>query len=245
MKSLLRIFVFLGLFPVSLSAQNLVPRDTTIVFEPSQPLINPSASYSAPRNAWGFDIMLSNNGFGGGGFFRREVTDELSWFITLAVSDVKDDAEVEYYTYWGQSFVPGKKNRLLMVPLVAGVQYRLFKDDIMDNFRPYISAGIGPSMMFVSPYSVTKTYDIPGGGTMSTTEQIEFFSSLKQGRARFTVGGYIGAGAYFGLDRGTLSGLSVRYYYVPFIKGIEILEDRLAVKEFGGFYITLNFGSLF
>ena len=39
-------------------------------------------------------------------------------------------------------------------------------------------------------------------------------------------------------------GLSIRYYFVPFPQGIEVLSDR-RIKNFGGFYITLNVGSFY
>jgi len=237
-----RIFylAFLAVTP-PLIAQHPVG-DTTIVFTPSQPdLIRPN-SYQSPPDAWGFDIMLSNNGFGAGGFYRHEFSETLSGIVTLALSDVKDDAEVEYFDYFGNSIVPGKKNRLIMIPLMAAAQLRLFKDDIMDNFRPYVSAGIGPTLMFVAPYSFTRTISDSSVGSFEFTEEVEFFQSLKYGQAEYTIGGYLSAGAYFGAPYGTLMGFSIRYYFVPFPGGIEVM-DGVRVKNFGGFYITLNIGS--
>ncbi|HEX9613881.1 MAG TPA: hypothetical protein VGA55_00150 [Bacteroidota bacterium] len=220
--------------------------DTTIVFQPSQPDLIRTDAFEQPSSAWGFDIMISNNGFGAGGFYRHEFSSEFSGILTLAISDVKDDAEVEYFDYWGDSFVPGKKNRLIMIPLIAGVQYRLFRDDIMENFRPYISGGIGPTMMFVAPYSYAKTFvDSSLGLVVPYSEEVEFFESLGSGQAKYTIGGYVAAGAYFGSPFGTLVGLSLRYYFVPFPNGIEIMEGVPPVKNFGGFYITLNIGSFY
>lgn len=228
--------VLLFLLVVNLQAQDPLTSDTTIVFRPSKPDPINASSYKPLRNAWGIDLLISNNGFGLGGFWRHEFTDQVSGLVSLAISDVKDEGEVEFYNqFTGQTFVAGKKNRLLMFPVSIGVQYRLFKDDIVDNFRPYISAALGPTMIFVAPYSIQHT---------NTVEQIEFFNSLKYGQARYTLGGYIGGGAYFGLDKGTLSGISFRYYFIPFKNGIEILDNGF-VKQFGGFFITLNFGSMY
>ncbi|MBI2620081.1 MAG: hypothetical protein HYW57_08380 [Ignavibacteriales bacterium] len=233
------------MFPVILAGQEREMPDSTIVFQPIRPELIRQSSYSPPSHAWGFDIMISNNGFGAGGFYRHQFSGVLSGIATLAISDVKDDAEVEYFDYFGNSFVPGKKNRLLMIPLIFGAQYRLFKDDIMDNFRPYLSAGLGPTMMFVAPYAYTRTTTGPSGEQFTDSEEVEFFSSLKYGQARYTVGGFLSAGAYFGAPYGTLMGLSFRYYLVPFPKGIEIIEGTSPVKNFGGFYITLNIGSFY
>jgi hypothetical protein len=226
-------------------AQDFPRRDSSLVFTPANPNLIQKAAYEPFRNAWGVDIMLSNNGFGAGAFLRHEFTDELSGFVQLAISDVKDDGEIEYFNqYTGQSYTPGKINRLLLVPLTVGMQYRLFKDEIVDNFRPYVSAGLGPSAIFVAPYSNPQKVTDPVFGTLTYYEQIDFFKSLKKGQFKYTLGAYIGAGAYFGLDRGTLTGVSIRYYYVPYQQGIESMEG-VRIKRFGGFYITLNFGSLY
>ena len=237
--------LFATMYPCTIAAQELPLRDSTYVFTPSNLDLIQRATYDPLRSAWGIDILISNNGFGGGAFMRHEFSDVLAGFISFAISDVKDDGEVEYYNqFTGQSFIPGKKNRMLLFPLVLGAQYRLFKDEIVDNFRPYIGFGIGPSMVFVSPYSSTRQIRGPQGEVLTYSEQVEFFNSLKYGKAHYTLGGYVGGGAYFGLDKGTLSGISFRYYFVPFKNGIESLEN-IYIKTFGGFYITLNFGSFY
>jgi len=223
------------------NAQVKDSRDSAIVFQPSSITLAAQPSYKPMLNAWGFDILVSNNGFGAGVFFRHEYTEELAGFLSFAISDVKADGEVERFDYWtGQSMIYNKANRLLYLPLVLGVQYRLFKDDIVDNFRPYLTAGIGPSLVFVAPYSIyhqeTENY--------GWDEQIEFFSSLKSGQARYTLGGYIGCGAYFGLDRGTISGLNIRYYFSPYPAGIEVLRGSY-LKSIGGLFISLHFGSFY
>lgn len=221
---------------VPATAQYRLPTDTSIVFIPSNPnLIRPD-NYKSSVKAWGLDILFSNNGFGLGVFYRHEITDEYSWLINFLISDVKNDAEVEQYDYWsGQNYILGKLNRLLLMPLMASVQYRLFKDDIADNFRPFITAGIGPTMVYVSPYA---TYDSLG------QHLIDFFTSLKYGKMRYTLGGFIGAGAYFGSEKGTITGLNVRYLWAPFPNGIEVMQGGY-MKNFGGLFITLTLGSLF
>ncbi|MBI3006044.1 MAG: hypothetical protein HYY49_11620 [Ignavibacteriales bacterium] len=223
----------------------VLPADTTIIFQPANPEILRKSLYQPLLNAWGFDLLISNNGFGAGIFYRRELSDEFAGFLNLAISDVKDEAEFERYDYLGNPFVYGKKNRLLFFPLAAGIQYRLFTDDIVDNFRPYVTAAIGPTMVFVAPYSRRETFPLPGGGTATSDEPIEFFSSLKSGQAKYTLGGFIGFGAYFGMEKGSLSGINIRYYIAPFPNGIEVMYGGGIIRNFGGFYITLNFGSLY
>ena len=204
--------------------------DSTIVFEsPEQELTKPV--HSSMNDAWGVDILLSNNGFGLAGFYRRQYSRVFFGTVTFGIAESKDDNEVEYYDYFGQSFVPGKINRFVMLPLLFGVQYRLFADDITDSFRPYLNAGVGPTLVLAAPYDK------------------EYFSSFGYARSHYTVGGYVGVGAFFGSDMGSLSGINIRYYFIPFSSGIESLQDATGrigkKKDFGGFFITINLGSLF
>jgi hypothetical protein len=219
--------------------------DTSIIFTPSNPnLFATSGRYSLTTHAWGFDLSLSNNGFAAGMFLRREFTGNLAGTLSLSISDVKAEGEMDFFDSFGQSYVPGKANRLLLLPLFVSMQYRLFEDDITDSFRPFVSAGLGPCMVYVAPYSRTYVDTLSNNVIYSHTDLIEFFTSLKSGQPRYTLGGYIGAGAHFGLDRTTLTGLSVRYTFVPFPDGIEVLSNSL-VRDVGGFYITLHFGSFY
>jgi hypothetical protein len=205
--------------------------DTDIVFEsPNKNLIT-SQQTASLVDAGGVDILFSNDGFGIGGFYRHQYTDELFGTLSIGFSEAKDANEVEEVTIYGQTFVPGKINRFLLIPLHIGVQYRLFADEILDNFRPYVNAAVGPTMVFATPYSR------------------EFFNSLSYGQAHYTAGGFVGFGAYFGSDRGTLTGVNIRYYYEYFQQGIDSMQNGDGTiekkKDFGGFFITLNFGSPF
>ena len=243
-----RAFLFLGIIFVLCTgafAQYTAAPDTTIIFTPSNPNLIRPQSYTPTTKAWGLDLLMSNNGFGLGVFYRYEFSDELSLMGNFAISDVKDEAEFEQYDYYGNSFVPGKKNRLLMMPLTVGIQYRLFKDDIVDNFRPFINAGFGPTMVYVSPYARPINYYF-SDGTYAYTDpgKIDFFTALKYGKMRYTLGGFIGAGVYFGMEKGTLTGLSVKYFLAPFPDGIEVMEGGF-IRNFGGLFITITFGSMF
>lgn len=242
LRALFALAVAATAVPNLVTAQEPSRPDTAIVFRPFKPQLVTEALFQQRMTAWGFDLLISENGFGLGGFYRREFSDDLAGTITFAISDVKDDGEVEYVNYYGQSYVPGKKNRLVMLPLMFSVQYRLFRDDIVDNFRPYLTAGGGPTTLFVSPYARLTNVPLGDGTAFQQYEKIDFFESLKYGKAHTTVGGFVGAGAYFGRDRTNVMGLSVRYYFVPVKPGIEVMQGGF-VKEFGGIYITLHFGS--
>ena len=201
---------------------------------------------TANRSAWGIDVLLSNNGFGLGTFYRREITEDLSGFASLSVSESKDDREVEIYDpYLGISYTPGKLNRFLVVPLIVGVQYRLFREDIMDSFRPYVNAGAGPTMVYSSPY--TEITNVPGLGMQAN--QVDFFKSLGRGQAHYTVGAFVGLGANFGTERSNLFGVNIRYYFTYLLgDGLPSLYNNATgevagtKKDFGGFFITFKIG---
>ena len=239
-----RAVLFLSLALLTFSnapAQGFPAPDTTIIFTPSHPELIRAQSYKPLLHAWGLDLLTSNNGFGLGTFYRYEMTDEFSLMVSFVISDVKDDAEFEQYNYFtGDNFVPNKKNRLLLMPLLASVQYRLLKDVIVDNFRPFLTAGLGPTMVFVAPY----TYGQDQKDIWGNPVKMDFFTSLKYGKLRYTVGGFIGAGVNFGMEKGTITGLSVKYFFAPFPSGIEVMEGGF-IKNIGGLFLTLSFGSMF
>jgi outer membrane protein W len=194
------------------------------------------------RNAWGVDILISNGGFGLGVFYRREFSDEWFGFASLSVSESKDEREVEQFDYYGQSYVPGKLNRFLVLPLTFGVQHRLFKDEITENFRPYVNAGVGPTMIYVTPFT-----EITNNGETQT--QVEFFQSLGRGQPHYTLGGFIGFGANFGTEKSNLFGVNFRYYFtyllgegLPSLYNVRTGDVSATKKDFGGFFITLNVG---
>ena len=43
-------------------------------------------------------------------------------------------------------------NRFLMIPIHVGRQDPLFADDIVDNFRPYVNAVVGPTIVCTTLY---------------------------------------------------------------------------------------------
>jgi hypothetical protein len=202
--------LILLLTPRAFSQQINFQRDTT--------------SNTEIRNSWGLDLMISTNGFGLGTFYGYEFSNELTGKISFLISDAKDEREVELYDYYGQSFTPFKINRFLVFPLLFGIEYRLFKDEILDNFRPYVTAAAGPAMIYSTPY------------------KREFFNSLKYGQAHYTAGGYIGIGSFFGSERSNVLGMNIRYYVIPYPKGIESMY-KTTKKEFGGISLSISFGS--
>ena len=199
------------------------------------------------RNAWGVDVLVSNDGFGLGLFYRREFNEDLYGFIALSVSESKDEREVERFNIFGNIIVPAKLNRFLVIPLTFGVQRRFFREEILDTFRPYVNAGVGPTMILAAPF-----VDIIKNSLGYLTEPVEFFESLGRAQAHYTIGGYVGFGANFGGDNTNLFGVNFRYYItrvfgdgIPSLYDTETGNPAKNKTSFGGFFITLNVGMLY
>ncbi|MBE0642880.1 MAG: outer membrane beta-barrel protein [Bacteroidetes bacterium] len=193
----------------------------------------------APRaHAWGGDIMIGTDGFGLGFFYSYAFNDVLSSFANISLTEAKDNNQRDYIDpYFGQ-ISPYKVNYVFRVPLFFGLQYRLFKDDIVENFRPFINGGAGPVLLFVSPVDGDMFSSLFGGGT-----------------SHYTFGGFVGAGAQFGFDRSSIFGVNIRYMIIPVPDGIsgvgipdqdnpEILIPT-PLDNANGFYIAINFGTTF
>lgn len=182
-----------------------------------------------PDNSLGLDIMFSEGGIGMGFFYRRQLNQKLTAFTDFSISEAKDEQEIEfvnpYYPY--QTITYGKKNRIFLLPLNFGLQYRLFENALTDNLRPYFNLGVGPAMVVTTPYDR------------------EFFNAFGKAQSKFTVGGYIGFGGNFGLDNSSLVGLNIRYYVIRFFDdGVESLYGKFK-KELGGIFLTINIGMMY
>jgi hypothetical protein len=193
----------------------------------------------APRaHAWGADLMIGTDGFGLGFFYSYTFKDLVTAFVDLSLTEAKDNNQRDYYDPFYGQISPNKTHYIFRVPMFFGLQYRLFKDDILENFRPFVNAGAGPVLLYVSP--------VDG----------DVFSSLwSGGESKYTYGGFLGAGAQFGFDRSTIFGVNVRYMMIPVPDGISSVvvpdPDRPGeykpspLKNADGFYISLNFGATF
>lgn len=190
-------------------------------------IVPPKPPMEFPDNALGLDIMFCEGGFGLGGFYRHSLSSTLTAFTDFSISEAKDPREFTYVDYYGNTYTFGKLNRAFLLPLYFGLQYRLFENVLYDNLRPYINFGVGPTAVVKTPY------------------ELEFFKSFSKAQVDYAAGGYVGFGANFGIDKSSLVGLNVRYYFVHlFNNGIEIMQGHME-KDLGGIYLTINLGTMY
>jgi hypothetical protein len=204
--------------------------DSLFVFQPARPLIDSVGITGNYEDTWGVDVMFSNSGFGAGGFYRHNFTQKLSMSVNLDITGarksdefdqaVRNDDPNALYAY--DYKVPNKINRLFSLPLTVGLRYRVLDDVLFENLRPYLNAGVGPTVLLALPY------------------QYEFFKSFTYANAYLTAGGYVGIGADFGGKAPSL-GFNARYYYIPFARGLESIKGD-PITDFGGLFLTMTVG---
>ena len=209
------LILFLFLLSANLFAQRIgviVPDTAKVVFPPVQ---------------IGGEFIFSESGFGAGFFYERNFTLLTRGFVNFTVSEQKSANEFERYDFWGRPYTVGKVNRVYGMPLIFGVTKRLFSNVLTENFRPFISGGVGPSLIVTTPYSR------------------EFFSSLKYAKAHPAGAAFIAFGTNIGISRTKLLGLEFRYEYQHiFGGGVETLY-QVYKKDFGTFMIILKIGGFY
>ncbi len=201
----------------------------------------------ARRNAYGsgigLNIALTNSGFGLGGYLMRSVSTTTSFLADFVITTIKDEREQRFFNFFGESIIPNKENYLHVLPVQIGLQKRLFKESIEDNFRPYAHISAGPTLGWVSPYYD----DANGNGRRDVNENVhDIISAFPKGHAEYGLGGTIAIGAHFGISRKVTQGIRFGYSFEWFPAGVQLLEPyESSPKEFFGTpSITLTFGKL-
>jgi hypothetical protein len=174
------------------------------------------------RDRWGIGFIYSDKGYGVSGSYFKNLDKNTDLLLNLGITGVTDPQEFEQFDYYGNSYTPNKINRVYLLPLNIGLQRYIFKDDIEGNFRPFVSAGVAPSLVLTNPYD--KGY----------------FQALGYFNANFAFGGYVGVGMEYIEFRSVALTMNIRYYYLPVIGGEVSSLLNKPMKDLGGLHI--NFG---
>ena len=195
-------------------------------------------------SGFGAQVLLTNSGFGLGGYFQTALTPGTSFAAELSLGAGKDEREVSFFDRFGRKDIPDKANYLLIIPAQIGLQQRLFQDTIEENFRPFLQFMAGPTLGWEYPYFK----DENGNQLFDEGEKtFDSFSALPRGHARFGVGGSVAFGAHFGVSRKVTQGVRFGYTFTHFFQGIQLLEPDVqrARHFFGTPFISVIFGKLF
>ncbi|ARA93950.1 hypothetical protein AWN76_012830 [Rhodothermaceae bacterium RA] len=192
----------------------------------------------------GFTVLLTNSGFGLGGYYHRALSRVTSFSLELSLAAGKDEREVVFFDFFGRRSIPRKANFFLMMPIQIGLQRRLFQESIQDNFRPYLQIITGPTLGWEYPY-----FDDANGNGLRDAEERTYDSigALPRGTFRLGYGGMIALGAHFGLSRRMTQGIRLGYAFSYVFDGVQLLEPAVQPRQhgFGTPTISLTFGRLF
>ncbi len=232
MRILIAIVLFVFATELSAQIKGEAPpemKDTVFIFNSPRPLITSIDIEKQLSGAFGFDLLFSGHGFGGGIFYERKVSENLNLFSSFHISGARNSDEFE--SQWDRVkrtyVVPNKINRLFMFPLFVGANYFVFTEELAKSLMPFISIGVGPTFILSTPYSK------------------EFFSSFGSASAYTRFGSYIGFGADVGGAGESLMSVNIKYYYIPFGgEGLESIKN-LPLTDFGGIFLSLSVGMRF
>ncbi|ROL62470.1 hypothetical protein D9V86_00520 [Bacteroidetes/Chlorobi group bacterium ChocPot_Mid] len=206
-------------------------KDTIFTYVSPRPLIANLEEEGTTKTAWGMDLVFSGNGFGLGMFYQRKFLKDWCVFSNLYISGARNTDEMEFYDYRNQMyFIPGKVNRLYIIPLTVGIQRYLFSEILHNNLQPFVNLGVGESLIIAAPY---------------LNYENSFFKAMGKADLYGRFAGFIGIGANVGAESKAFMSINMRYYYIPFGRyGLESVKDS-PIKDFGGLFLSLSLGTAF
>ena len=192
----------------------------------------------------GFEVVVTNSGFGLGGYYSQSLDPSNSFIAEFSIGSEKSEREVKFIGI--PNYIPDKANYFLRVPIRMGLQRRLWKEYIEDNFRPYMQFAFGPTLGWQYPYFD----DDNGNGTFDEDDERRYdgLGSIFKGDFRFGIGGTIGIGAYFGENTRLSQGVRIAYSFNYFFRPIQLLENEEQIsppRYFGTPAISITFGKIF
>lgn len=214
-----------------------LPKDSIIIFQSPRSLINEKLLNNNQKNGVGMSVAFSTYGFALGGFYHRKVSEKVDFVSFTFISNARATDEIPIFDFARNlQFIPGKINRLLFMPYMAGFRYNILADKIVNNFKPFVGGGGGGALILSTPYLE---------GRSLNGEFVGFFESFGDANWYFRPGAFLELGAEFNMGLGAISSLNFRYHYIPF--GGDGLESVAGapVDIFGEFFISLNIGKKF
>ncbi len=175
----------------------------------------------------GVAVLLTEFGLGAGALYRVGVGGSTSILVEASIGAGRDEREQQFFVgLFGETVTPFKRNYVLMAPVHAGVERRLFRQAIEDDFRPFVQLTAGPTVAYQWPYFD----DIDDDAQRDENEErLGPWRGIGRGDVRMGVGGTVAFGAYFGRD-GATQGLRFGYAGSYFPEPVELLEEDPAVE---------------
>lgn len=173
-------------------------------------------------------FVLTEYGLGAGGALRGRLADDWSITAEISIGAGRDEREQSFGGVIGERTTPFKRNYLVLIPIHLGVERRLFRESVEDNFRPFVHVATGPTLGFQWPYFD----DLDGDGRrIEGEDRFGFFEAISDGEARLGIGGTLGVGAFFGRGGSGARALQFGIRGVYFPIEVDLLELTPDVED--------------
>ena len=174
-------------------------------------------------NSWAVGFQYSDNGFGVSGTYYKRLARTSDLMFKLSVSGVSDRSEVEYFDYYGNSYVKDKINRVYASTFSIGLKHNVFFDDIDGNFKPFIKGGVAPSLIITTPYDRS------------------FFKAFGYAQSSFGLGLYGGVGIEYYESTSVGLSIGIEYSYIQVLgREVSSIKDK-NITNIGGLQFSFNF----
>ena len=184
----------------------------------------------------GFSVTLTNKGFGIGLSYNRNNGPASMFTSNFEIINVNGQNEFTYtdpFDPYRRSIKIGDENLLLM-PLMFGYRKNMWHDQIANNFQPYIQLSSGPVLAFDMK---EEELDPENPLAINTQEKVGFIEQFSKGKAYYTIGVSISAGAVIETSKHRFINISVNYSLIDYGRN---LDKR---RAFGGLAFRVEFGS--
>lgn len=199
--------------------------------QPTDGLAPPPPDTTAARygTAAGVSLSLTEDGIAAGLASRVRLADDWSATTEVSVGAARDAREQRFFVgFFGDTVTPLKRSYAVLVPAHVGVERRLFRSAVEDNFRPFVAAALGPTLAVQWPYFD----DDDGDGVRDSSEvRLSVTEGLGDAATRLGVGGSLAVGAYVGRGRRSVQGLRLGFTLHYFPVAIDLLEADPAVER--------------
>ncbi|MEX2656734.1 MAG: hypothetical protein WD272_04400 [Balneolales bacterium] len=181
------------------------------------------------RNGMSFRFQMNNFGFAVGGEYRRVLSRYTQGMIEFQVTNIRDEGEQSFQNFWGFTVIPNKYNRILSVPVMLGINHRIFANQLSDDFRFQFQISGGPSPSLVYPYfNDRQGYGFRRQGFRAYEDQPHYDPFQGWGDGELVLGGagQLSLGADMGGDFAKIQSIFIGYYFHYFPDGIQVMEPN-------------------
>lgn len=211
-------FVLTILFVITIFSSNAFSQN----YNESNTMLRNLNDLNSTQNTWGFGVSYTEQGVGltTGLYFKLSRNTNIT--TNISIGGFSDGREFEEYDRYGNTIVRNKENRIFVIPASVGIQHFMFTDDLDGSFRPFLKAGVMPTLVLTNPYSRS------------------YFDALGYMQPAFAIGPYAGVGLQFMQSQSVALSFGVSYSYLPIIgKQINSLYST-PIKNVGGMQFTFG-----